>query len=347
MTLPAATYTTQNGGTVPGAQVDNTTDYLSGVNGNIPATVTNILNNTQAASQELPNAVAQDQSQVYSQPNVQQPIAAYGDTAKLYQMFAADQNLAQQYMRPDFNQVGAPAQTPSDYPNIPGGIPKPELGVLTNSVIQQGEQGPNGFFTTPGAGEAQAQLEGTGIMGAINNLNSLIKFNTGQAASQVAYDTQNWKDQINQNLSLANLYMTLYANEKGTGTETTKQQVADLTADLQSTPGHPGMTLEDAMYNYANLGANTVYNLYNRINTPQLYAKGIGYGPAKQSSQELLNEGFDVTAATPTSVVSKTKLNAAQQEALKQTQNAINTGTLDYTTAITNYPLLAPYLTPI
>ncbi len=204
----------------------------------------------------------------------------YADESKMLAMFAHDQNLSQQYTRPDM-QGAAPTQQASDVPTF-GRVGTPQTPVLTAQSLNQ----PFSGLTTPGAVNSAISNQGTSYGNALDLISKAIQFNSGQVASNVSKGTSDYADATQALMSIANL---LNASNASSGTGSSQATLDSLKGDAEKL-----VTLEDLMKKYSGVNgitADDIYKVYSQYNYNDTSGKQFGYGPAKQSAQQLANMG--------------------------------------------------------
>lgn len=200
------TYTSSFGNTPQGNAMQSLYGSMASIKGVAPnpTAAAGMQDTMQAANMQAntPNFQQNLQNSQSQQAQLPQMTQNAADEAKMYELFAHDQGLANKYTRPDFQntpgqttggvQGVASTQQPGDV-NTFGNVGVPNSAILTPESLNQGFQG----FTTPGAVNSAMGIEGGQITSALDLLNKALQYQSGQVSNNVSTGMGNYASIIN------------------------------------------------------------------------------------------------------------------------------------------------------
>ncbi len=190
-------YTPEGGNTSQGNALQQLQDTLRSITSVSPAakplleSYVNQSNAAEAQSNNIPNYQAQQGQAMSEAGQFPQGNQAFGDLTKLHAMFTADQNMSQQYTRPDMRVGGGATQQPSDVATF-GSVGAPQMPVMTAESLSQPFQG----FTDPYLAAEGANTQSEGISGMAKALKSIIDTNYESANKTLQRNLEAEKAQI-------------------------------------------------------------------------------------------------------------------------------------------------------
>ncbi len=246
------------------------------------------VNQSNAALGGLPTFVQNQAMGLGQEAQLPQINSGIQNLNKLYQMFVADQGLAQQYTNPA-TQVGNSANPQVYNATAPtyGTVGVPQMPMMTPQNVNQSFQG----FTDPGLAAATQYEQGQGIAGTLQNIANLYNYNLGTAQSQLNQNVYDYQSQISglnnvasllYNLGLENIMYGGVGGSQAVYWQTHPQQLsAAIQSDIKK-----GTTLTDLLSKWNNIADPTMmFNLYNS-NSP--------YGPANEDPSTLSSWGIKI-----------------------------------------------------
>lgn len=259
--------------------------------------VSNTFTNASSAA-EVP-AVQQATQQLTQQSGIPALQQSQNNLGSIFQMYLADQNLAQKYSAPSLTQGNSPVYgsgLQGQAQNLPGLTPgnqtlgnNPYLAspnAIVNAIMQPQGQGFQGF-TAPAQNTSAMGVVPSSASGLSSELSSLIGSEQGLVNTQVGnYQTQYQGIMDTLNSLLSNQAATSFSTAQPGSAQSLQKSLNSLQSDVNK-----GMTLTQLIQKYAtdpNMTADKVYQMYNAKHSQP----GDKWGPAKESATQLADLGI-------------------------------------------------------